>query len=161
MKRFKSLAGAARWLALALVCAFVLAGCGSTRVLQPVSAPGGNNALVYFIRKDYPPYLYAARLIVNGTALATVSNNDVVAVNVPVGSNSILVDITDGRELAFELEVREPGTMYVVLTGDVSTAGQRASYEGVSVFLNWRLWAYQVKRPEAESMTAGFRRPIQ
>jgi hypothetical protein len=118
---------------LGLVCLVTLNGCGSTKLLQHVSAPGGDKALVYFIRKSYPPYVYALRLNVNGVTLATISNNDFVAVNVPVGKNSVLVDVTDGKPLSFEMSVEKADTRYVVLTGDVSKTGQ-----GITGYTNLR-----------------------
>ncbi len=161
MKIARSRLASVLFLALPLACVLALSGCGTTRVLQPVSAAGGDNALVYFIRKDYPPYIYAVRLIVNGSTLATLSNNDFVAVNVPVGRNSILVDVTDGKKLEFDLQVEEANTRYIVLTGEVTNEGQKVDYEGVTVFLNWKLWAYPVERSEAEAITTEFRRRIQ
>ena len=73
--------------------AILLAACGSSKVFETASAPGGDTALVYFIRDSYPPYIYAVRLLVNGKQLATIANNDYVAVNVPVGNNSFTIDL--------------------------------------------------------------------
>lgn len=89
-----------RWAVISL--AILLASCGSTKVFQPASAPGGDKALVYFIRQSYPPYIHAVRLSVNGKELATIANNDYAAVNVAVGTNSVLVDVTDGKPLTFD-----------------------------------------------------------
>lgn len=146
---------------LGIACVAALSACGSTKVLQDVSPPGGDRALVYFIRKSYPPYIYPVHLNVNGKALATISNNDFVAVNVPIGKNNVLVDVTDGKPLSFELPVERADIMYVVLTGDVSKTGQAVTgYNEFTVYLDWSLWAYPVSQSEAEAIVRKFGRPL-
>jgi hypothetical protein len=77
----------------------------------------GTDARVYFIRKKYPPYIHAVPLSVNGTLLATLANDDYVAVTVPLGVNAVLVDAFDGEDLKFDLPVTSD-PMYVLLTTD-------------------------------------------
>ena len=137
-----------------LICSFALSSCATTRALQPLAAPGEGRAVVYFIRQHYPPYVYGLRVSVNGQLAATIANDDVVAVNVPVGLDFISLDITQGRPYSFHMRVKKPGYLYVVLTGAVTGAGTYADPSGVTVNLNWNLGAYRVTRNEAEAIVA-------
>jgi hypothetical protein len=116
---------------------------------------------VYFIRKSYPPYIHEVRLIANGNMLATISDDDFVAVNLPVGNNSIQVDVTDGKPLHFNMPVERPDRMYVVLTGDVTKVGQAITgYNQFTVYLQWSLRATPVSRAEAEATVSQFGRRL-
>lgn len=141
--------------------AILMVACGSTKVFETAAAPSGDTALVYFIRQSYPPYIYTARLLVNGKELATIANSDYVAVNVPVGKNAVLVNITDGKPLSFDLPIEKAEKIYVVLTGDVTRAGQSAiRNDSFTISLNWNLRAFPVTRAEAEAIVAEFGRKL-
>ena len=148
-----------RWGFMSL--AILLAACGSTEVFETASAPSGDTALVYFIRESYPPYIHAVRLLVNGKQLATIANNDYVAVNVPVGKNAVLVDVTDGKPLSFDMPIDRAEKVYVVLTGDVTKVGQSAiRNNSFTIDLNWNLRAFPVTRTEAEAIVSKFGRKL-
>jgi hypothetical protein len=148
-----------RWGSMSL--AILLVACGSTKVFETASPPGGDKALVYFIRHSYPPYIHAVRLVVNGKELATISNNDYVAVNVPVGKNAVLVDVTDGKPLSFDMPVDRAEKIYVVLTGDVTKSGQSAIRNNTfTIDLSWNLRAFPVARAEAETIVSEFGRKL-
>ncbi|MDM0032051.1 hypothetical protein QTI33_07835 [Variovorax sp. J22P271] len=140
-----------------LLLTLILTSCSTTRTLQPTSAPGDGKALVYFIRKSYPPYVRELRLNVNGNLVATISNNDFVAVNVPVGRNTILLEVNDGKPFSFQMPIDRAEPKYVILTGDVKKVGQAMTgYREFTVYLNWILRANPVSRSEAESAVAEF-----
>lgn len=148
-----------RWGFISL--AILLAACGSTKVFETASAPSGDRALVYFIRQSYPPYIHAVRLLVDGKELATISSNDYVAVNVPVGRSAVLVDVTDGKPLSFDLPIDRAEKIYVVLTGDVTKVGQSAIRNNAfTIDLNWNLRAFPVTRTEAEAIVSKFGRKL-
>jgi hypothetical protein len=139
-----------------LICTMALSGCTTTSALQQVSAPGDGKARVYFIRDNYPPYLREVRIVVDGVVSAKVANKDFVAVNIPTGSHSILIEASGGKPYSFEMPIDKPIDFYVVLTGDVKRAGWGMSYGQFTVYLRWNLQAYPVDRQEAESDVAGF-----
>ncbi len=101
-----------RFLVVLLLSA--IAGCGTTRALQQPVPPGDGKALVYLIRKNYPPYVRELRVNVNGQLVATIANNDLVAVNFPLGINSILLEANDGKPLSFEMPIDKPERLFVV-----------------------------------------------
>lgn len=142
---------------LAVLLSLLVGGCSTTQVLQPVTEPTNEKALVYFIRKSYPPYVRELRVNLNNTVVATIANNDYVAVNVPVGENEVLLEVNDGKTLSFEMPIEEPGRIYVVLTGEVRKTGSAVTgYREFTVYLNWNLRAYAVNRSEAELLVAEF-----
>jgi hypothetical protein len=141
---------------LLLSLSFIASGCSTTQVFQPPFAPSNGNALVYFIRKSYPPYVHEVRLSVNGKAMGTVANNDFIAVNVPVGANRIQLDVTDGKPLSFEIKIEREEKLYVVFTGDVSRTRVTNRVLWYVVDLQWNLSASPVSKSEAESIVAGF-----
>jgi hypothetical protein len=147
---------------LSLLLALLTAGCSTTQVMRPAVAPTEGKALVHFIRKSYPPYVRELRLYVNGDLLATIANNDFVAVNVPVGKNAVLLEANDGKPLSFELSVDKPEHLYVILTGDVRKTGTEISGLGkITVYLRWSLRAYAISRAEAVSVVAEFGKQLQ
>lgn len=151
-----------RLASLALFLALLAAGCSTTQVMQPAAAPTEGTALVHFIRKSYPPYVRELRLYVNGALLATMANNDFVAVNVPIGKNAVLLEANGGKPLSFEMSVDKPEHIYVVLTGDVRKTGATVTgYREITVNLMWSLRAYAVSKTEAASLVAAFGKRLQ
>lgn len=97
------------------------------------------------------------RIVANGKALATVANNDFIAVNLPVGANSIWLDVTDGKPLSFEMNIDREAKFYVAFTGGVTKTGQAmTSYNEFTVYLQWHLRAYPVNKSEAQVIVEGF-----
>ena len=136
---------------------FITASCATTQVFQPPSPPGNGKALVYFIRHSYPPYVREVRLSVNDTIMGTVANNDFISVNVPVGTNKIHLDATDGKPLSFEMKIEREEKLYVVFTGDVRKTGQSITgYNEFTIYLQWNLRASPVSNKEAELIVEGF-----
>lgn len=114
-------------------------------------------ARVYFLRKSYPPYVRELRVNVNGAMVARIANNDYVAVNLPVGSNRVNLEVNDGKPLSFEMPISRAEDLYVVLTGDVNKTGSaRTGYNEFTVYLNWTLQAYPVSKSEAGLVVSGF-----
>lgn len=150
------------WLDRRIACVLVLlasilgAGCSTTKALHAPSAPGDGQALVYFIRKAYPPHLFEASLAVNGKPMATIANNDFVAINVPVGSNTISIDVTQGKPFSFTMPVAGAEKSYVVLTGNVKSAGQAVGYLQTTLYFDWHLRAYPVSEAEARAIVGAF-----
>lgn len=148
---------------LAISSALALSGCGSTKVVQPTSEASSTEARVYFIRKKYPPYIHAVRLSVNGTLLANLSNDDYVAVRVPLGVNAVSVDVFDGKDLKFDLPVTSDPT-YVLLTADGYQTGTpyiATNPVFVTVSVDFNLKGYPISREEAERLVAGFGKALQ
>ncbi len=135
-------------LLLAATCVSLL-GCASTRSFQTVEPAGSGKALVHFIRKKYPPYIHQLYLSVDGTALGTLANNDIIAVNVPVGEHRVALDVIDGKPLVFNLSVPRAEDMYVVLSGDVTKTGDAYRSGSIVVYLQWTLRAVPVSKAEA------------
>jgi hypothetical protein len=144
-----------------LMVVLMLASCGTTKAVRAPTQPTASEALVYFVRYKYPPYVHQIRMSSNGSPVATLKNSDYVAVNLPVGENSITLDVTDGTDFTFDLRVEKPEVMYVVLTGEVETKGVSTGYRAVTVHLQTNLHAYRVAREEAESIVAGFGKQLQ
>jgi hypothetical protein len=139
-----------------------IAGCSTTRALQKPVPPGDGKALVYLIRQNYPPYVRELRVNVNGQLVATIANNDLVAVNLPLGVNSILLEVNDGKPLSFDMPIDKPERRFMVLTGDVKTTGQEMTgYNRLTVYMNWTLRAYQVSRQDAEAIASEFGKRIE
>jgi hypothetical protein len=112
-----------RGFAIVAIWLFGLLGCATTTVYQQAGSPSQDSALVYVIRKSYPPYAFAGDLKVNGVVAAKVANDSYAAVNVPVGLSSLEFKfnaIEGGVPLVFGLDVKPNETRYIVLTGDVS-----------------------------------------
>jgi hypothetical protein len=128
-----------------------LGGCGSTAVLVPPRGPNADAGLVHFIRNDYPPYLYACTVTLNGRAVATIANNEFVAVDVPPGRNHVLISISQGKDLAFDLEVEPNERHYIVLTGTVYARPYQ-------VKIDW--YAYAVTAAEGRRLMHDISRPV-
>jgi hypothetical protein len=148
---------AASFWRLVLASGLVVSGCG-TSVVHPEAEMSTTDASVYFIRKNYPPYLYSVSLRANGTRAATLANNDYVIVRVPLGLNKIEVDIFDGDDLKFDLPVTSD-PMYVLMTSDGYKEG--TSYLSTSpVFfisgIKWNLKGYPISKEEAQRVVAEF-----
>jgi hypothetical protein len=141
---------------LLLLASVVGAGCSTTKALHTPSAPTEGQALVYFIRKAYPPTLFEGTLAVNGKPMATIANNDFVAINVPVGSNTISIDVFQGKPFSFTMPVARAEKSYVVLTGNVTSAGQAVGYLQTTFYFNWHLRAYPVSEAEAQAIVGAF-----
>jgi hypothetical protein len=143
---------------LAIPLAAALSGCGSTKVMQPLAEASSTDARVYFIRKKYPPYIHAVRVSVNGTLLATLANDDYVAVPVPLGVNAVFVDAFDGDDLKFDLPVTTD-PMYVLLTSDGYKTGTpyiNADPVFAIALMDFNLKGYAITREEAQRLVAGF-----
>ncbi|MCJ8320193.1 MAG: hypothetical protein MJK12_11210 [Colwellia sp.] len=142
---------------LVLVSLSLVTGCSTTKVLHAVTPPSDGVAQVYFIRNSYPPYFREINLFANSIKLATISNNDYVAVNIPVGDNSIFIKANDGKDITFDLPIEKAEKYYVVLTGDVTKTGSDFnSYNGLTVYLQWNLNAYPVSEVEAGKIIQNF-----
>jgi hypothetical protein len=150
--------GSVAFLCLLTIASIALSGCGSTKVVQQPGARSSEEALVYFIRKKYPPYIHAVRLSVNGTVLATIANNDYVAVRVPLGVNAVAVDVLDGEDMKFEMPITSD-PMYVLLTADGYEQGPTYINHNpvfVIVSIDFNLKAYPISKSEAERIVTGF-----
>ena len=134
----------------------MVAACGTTQAVKIATPPTAEQALVYLIRHDYPPYIHPLRISNDGSLIATLRHNDYVAVNLPIGQNSIAIDVTDGEDFAFDLPIDRPDVRYIVLNGNIESTGTTATAAGVQVHMRTHLRAYAVAQAEAESIVAGF-----
>ena len=133
----------------------LVAGCASTSVIQAVPTNTEGMAKVYFIRQKLEPVIREYRLLVRDQHVATLADNDVVAVYVPIGENRIQLDIDKEWPFAFDLPVKSSQTLYIVLSGESRFGG--ASSTGfrtfdVKIALNRRTAA--ISREEAERLVA-------
>jgi hypothetical protein len=107
---------------VSLAASILMAGCATTNNFHPPEPPGHGKALVYFIRDHFPPLKREAQLSINGEQVATIADDDFVAVNVPLGQNAILLTINGDKPFSFTLPVNREETMYLALSGNVSWA---------------------------------------
>jgi hypothetical protein len=107
------------YLVLAPLVVAISGGCARTVVLVQPTGPNATTALVYFIRRQYPPYIRGCKIVVNNKVLAAVANNEYVAVDLPAGRNHVVIDNNDSP-LAFDMEADPDEIHYVVFTGDVT-----------------------------------------
>jgi hypothetical protein len=156
--------GAAGWpilsrLILFFLLALLLVGCGTTPVFKPAVPPNQNTSLVYVIRKHFPPYNREARLFVNDIEVATIPDNDVVAVNVPVGLNYFQIQVTDEKPLWFKVPIDRSGRGYVVLTGKLNYVdlGAGVPYRRVERYV----YALPVNRSVAESTASSIGKQLE
>jgi hypothetical protein len=134
--------------------------CGTTQAVRTATNPTENEALVYFIRDKYPPYIHPLRISSNGNPIATLKNNDYVAVNLPIGVNKILADVTDGHDFTFDLTINKPEVIYFVLTGSVRKTGMEIKGNYINIELETNLHNYQVTKSDAELIVSGFGKQI-
>jgi hypothetical protein len=139
------------WLTMALV---LIAGCATTKAFVPPEPPGNGRALVYFIRDHYGMADKEARLYVAGTQVGTIANNDVLAVNVPVGQNSILVDVTGDKVLDFKLPIRRAEKVYVLLSSSDNLAGMHQGYAESTFYVNRHVRMRVITQSEAMDWAA-------
>lgn len=90
--------------AIATVIACI-SGCASTKALATAAEPSGDQALVYFIRYKYPPYIHELQISADKKLVATLANSDYVSVNLPIGEHAVDLTIMDGRPLSFKLPI--------------------------------------------------------
>ncbi len=141
----------AAWLALGA------AACGTTRVLVPPRGPDEATAVVYLIRKSFPPYVWGCEVAIDGRPVASIANNDFVAVDVPIGRHHVMVDVTQGPDFPFDLEVEPNETHYVVLTGAVLPGHDQSSAGPSTYVLEWQRRAYAVTAEEGQALLASLR----
>lgn len=136
--------------------ALVLGACANTRGAHVATAPAGNQALVYIFRSKYPPYAQPVRISSDGRQVATLGDDDLVAVNLPVGPHVIDADAKSGDDFSFDLLITRPEVVYVLLTGDVENSGVEAGPNTMTVQMQFNLHAYRITQAEAESIASGF-----
>ncbi len=91
------------------------------------------------------------RIVVDGVTLATVAEQDFVAVNLPVGSPRVKIEESDGKPLSFQLPVPNVERMHLVLTGDVKRTGmEMTGHKELTVYMNWNLHACRLDQAKAE-----------
>lgn len=138
---------------LSLFCAFVLSACASTTVLQPVPASTEGMAKVYFIRKKLEPTIREYRLVVRDVHVATLADNDVVAVYVPVGDSKVQLDIDREWPFSFTLPVKSAEPLYVVVSGESDFAGATSTgYRTFDVNIALKRRVSAIGRAEAEKV---------
>ena len=136
---------------LSLVYAFILTACASTSVLQPVPASTEGLAKVYFIRQKLEPVIREYRLLVRDQHVASLADNDYVAVYVPVGDNRIQLDIDKEWPFSFDLPVKSSEPLYVVVSGESSFAGASpAGFRSFDISIALKRRVATVSRAEAE-----------
>ena len=137
-------------------------GCATTRTFKPAESPGRGSALVYFIRDHFPPLQREAQLYVNGNQVATMADDDFVAVNLPLGENTILLTINGDKPITFTLPVTREETSYVALSGDVTWAlGGPAPNPGwITIDLTRHLYAKVLSKAEADATAAKIHRKL-
>lgn len=134
----------------------LLYGCATTQSFQNVVEAGSGLSKVYFIRKHYPPTLLEASIIVNDSKLATLADNDYVAVNLPIGKNNVLIEATSGKPFKFVLNVENAERLYVLLTGDVYQTGSTYNYGSMTINMQWQLNAINLDQEKAKSLVKEF-----
>jgi hypothetical protein len=73
------------------------------------------------------------RLVLNTVHVASIADNDYVAVFVPIGEHQVRLDIDSEWPFSFALPVNSPDTQFVVLSGESTFVGaQAAGYRTLS-----------------------------
>lgn len=142
-----------------LLLTFMVMSCVSTKVIDQPAAPSDAKAFVYFIRENYPPYLCEVRLDVNGKQMATIVNNDFVAVNLPIGSCQIQLTPAGvvGPPYSFKLKVERPEKMYVLLTSDATRNGARLTgYREITISSQYVHRSFLISESEATKIITAF-----
>ena len=107
-----------------LIVAALLAGCATTKAFTPPQLPGNDQALVYLIRDHYGDGDGEAQVLVNGTQVATLANNDFVAVNVPTGKNYVLIVLNrHHKPLEFTLPINRAEKIYMSFSSSDKLVG--------------------------------------
>lgn len=152
-----------KWLYLTLwiVALLVLSGCAVTRVLDPHLPPGNGKALVYFIRDSYPPHKREAQLYVNQRQVATMADDDAVAINLPLGDNAILVTVNGDNPIAFDLPITREEIIYIALTGDVRWTNTAIYQNKMQIELTRHIQAHRLTKEQAMSLPETIRRKFE
>jgi hypothetical protein len=148
-------------LALWIVALLVLSGCAVTKVFTPHVSPGNGKALVYFIRDSYPPHQREAQLYVNQRQVATMADDDAVAINVPLGDNSILVTVNGDNPIAFDLPISREEIIYIALTGDVRWTNTVIYRNTMQVELTRHIQAHRITKEQAMGLPETIRRKLE
>lgn len=69
--------------------AIFITGSTSTKSFVQSHEANSDTALIYFIRKNYPPTAWAGDLLVNGKIVAKLAENSCVKANTPIGDVEI------------------------------------------------------------------------
>jgi len=141
---------------------FLTGGCATTTTFRSPESPGNGQALVYFIRDHFPPLQREAQLYVNGVQVATMADDDFVAVNVPLGQNAILLTINGDKPFAFTMPVEHENTTYIAFSGDVTWAlgGPTPDPRFYTIDLTRRIYAKRLSKDEAEAVAAKFHKRL-
>ena len=138
------------------VCA--VTSCATTSTSQLAQNPGNGKALVYFIRDRFPPYMREAQLHLNEVQVATMADQDLVAVNIPLGNNDVEVTINGDKPFSFALPVTREERIYIELTGNVKWVSGRAYVKaGMEVMefdFSRHVSAVRISRAEAETIAS-------
>jgi|KBSMisStaDraftv2_1062788.scaffolds.fasta_scaffold539831_1 hypothetical protein len=102
-------------MALLMVAAALVVGCATTKAFTPPQLPGDGRALVYFIRDGYGDGNGEAKVAINNVQVATLANDDFVAVNVPIGINYIEVALRNKKPFDFTLHIDGAEKIYISL----------------------------------------------
>jgi hypothetical protein len=138
---------------VALVFAILISGCATTKVLQPVPASTAGLAKVHFIRQKLEPVIREYRVVVNSSHVASLADNDVVAVFVPIGDNQVQLDIDNEWPFSFTLPVKVADPLYVVISGESTFAGaQSTGYRTFTANIALTRRVIPVSRAEAEKL---------
>ena len=100
---------------LLMVAAVLLAGCATTKAFTPPQLPGNGRALVYLIRDGYGDGNGEAKVFINNVQVATLANDDFVAINVPIGINYVDVSLHKKKPLDFTLHIYREEKIYISL----------------------------------------------
>lgn len=138
---------------LALVFAILISGCASTKVLQPVPTSTAGLAKVTFIRQKLEPVIREYRLVLNSSHVASLADNDVVAIFVPMGDNQVQLDIDNEWPFSFALPVKSSDPLYVVVSGESTFAGaQSTGYRTFTANIALTRRVIPVSRADAEKL---------
>ena len=147
---------------LALVFALLVSACASTKVLQPTPSSTAGLAKVYFIRQKLEPVIREYRLVLNASHVASIADNDYVAVFVPIGENQVQFDIGTEWPFSFTLPVKSSETQYVVLSGESTFAGaQSTGYRTFTANIALNRRVAPVSRTEAERLLGSIGKRLQ
>ena len=100
-------------LALLMATTVLVAGCATTKAFTPPQLPGNGLALVYFIRDGFGDGDGEAKVFINNVQVATLANDDFVAVNVSMGVNYVEIGLHHKPPVDFTLRVGHPEKIYV------------------------------------------------
>ena len=92
-------------------------------------------------------------MVVRDAHVATLADNDYVAVYVPIGDSQIQLDIDREWPFSFTLPVKSSEPLYVIVSGESDFAGATSTgYRTFDVNIALKRRVSAVSRPEAEKV---------